>query len=118
MTSVETAVAEVQNAISEIAPELAGVIDFSKLPIDPETARAVTSAITDFDRRLHLLTVALDALNALLADGYPAVAMREVSASTLKDLQEEAARIEAALAKFESNEATSVTVTAESPVLK
>lgn len=118
MTSIGSAIAELQEAVATIEPVIAGDVDLSKIGLDGDTAQAVNAAIVDFQRRLKLLVGAVAALQALVDDGYPNLANREVSVVTLKVLQDELARIEAALAKFESNEATSVQVTADPPQLK
>jgi len=111
-TAVEQALQEIVTKMAIVAPQHEGLRDYSRLNISPETRTEVTAAITVYDRRVTVMLAAKNALTALLADGYPDLDIREVSAAVLADLKENAATIEAALAQFGSNQAAAIVSTA------
>jgi len=101
-----------------MAPAHEGLNDYSALDIKPETKAQVDAAIALYDTRKTKLEAAREGLVSLVGNGYPVLEIPDVSASVLADLQENAATIEAALAKFSSNAPTSLGLSGAPPVPK
>jgi len=99
MSAVDTALAEIVTTLAAIAPAHEGLRDFASLNIQRDTQVEVKASLTQFDRRVQLLTAARVALESLIADGVLGPP-REIGAEALKDLQQNAASIAAALALF------------------
>jgi hypothetical protein len=118
MSTVDTALGDIAAAIAALAPAHEGLRDFARLNVRPETLVEVRTAIEQYDRRLRLLTVAQSALDALVADGYPDLATRDIAAAVLADLQANAASIETALALFGAVTATTLRLSATPPTPK
>lgn len=111
--------AELQAAQAVIIPQIEGLQDFAKLPLQPDTLTAVQSATTDFSKRRDLQQAVLDALAALAADGYPDEPNRPVTQTIFTDLQTNLQEMEAAFAKFASiGQATQVVITPGTPAPK
>jgi hypothetical protein len=108
ITAVAAGLAEIVSTLATIQPQHEGLRDFGRLNLKPATQVEVTASLEQYDRRVHLLAVAQAALEALLDDGYPELAPREVAETALKDLQENARTIDAALQQFASNSATAL----------
>ena len=108
MTEVEQAIAEILARLAEFAPVLEGLRDYQRLNLQPATQTEIADAIADYERRVAKLQATVAALQDLLADGHPDLPVREISQSALRDLQENASTIQAALAKFATNAATTL----------
>jgi len=107
---------ELLEAKRVITPQIEGLHDFARLNLHPDTAAIIEQAIVDFERRLGLINVALDALDGLTNDNYPNMDVRPVLDTIYSDLQDNVSTIEAAFAKFEpEHEARTVTISADTP---
>ena len=108
MTKVDEAIVEIEAALAAMAPEHEGLRDFARLNLEPATLATVQSFTAAYDKRFAALTAALTKCRLLIEDGYPELALREIADSEFKDLQANAATIEAALAKFGSSKAVTL----------
>lgn len=111
MTAVESAISEMQDLLVVFAPEHEGLRDFARLNLLEATQVDVRKSIINYDRREVLLNAAIAALQALMADGHPTLPVRHIDMTALNDLKANAATIEAALLRFDSNAATDLTLT-------
>ena len=109
---------EIQTELDEMAPIHEGLRDFDRLNVLDDTRGQVREHIFAYDRRTGLLQNALAHLQALQADGHPDLPVRPVTPSVIADLEEQRRTIEAALAEFTSNAATSLQLEAEEPQSK
>lgn len=110
---------ELLAAQSLLIPQIEGLHDFARLNLKPDSVPVVKATTADFERRLGLLTKALESLTALSNDGYPAVDQRDVLGTIYADLQENVSTLQAAFAKFAPvAEATEATILAGDPVPK
>lgn len=100
MSAADTAVTELQTIRGTLAPQLEGLRDFQRLNLMAETQTEIELSLQQYVRRVGLLDAALDALLALIADGYPDLQVRAISETALADLRENASTIEAALSRF------------------
>ena len=107
-TQVEAALDELREALAALAPQLEGLRDYAKLELTSATAKEVATGIKEYDRRNKLMNAAVDALTVLMNDGYPDMAIRQVTGDVLAELEGNALTIAAALSRFESNQATSL----------
>lgn len=114
-TAVEAARDEIRETLARIEPEHEGLYDFARLNITPETKAVVDAAIADYDRRVAKLRSTLVEIEGLLADGYPALDVREVAGTVYNDLQAQNATIDAALAKFQPAVAANMGLAAGTP---
>jgi hypothetical protein len=118
MSAVDTAITEIQAAVADLAPRHEGLRDFARLNLQPQTIADVQAAVAVYDRRVGLMNEALAVLQRLVADGYPRLDSREVDAAVLKELQDNAATIEAALSQFAPTIPKTLGLTAGPPVPK
>lgn len=118
MSAVDTAIVEIQAALASLAPRHEGLRDFARLNLQAQTSADVQAAIAVYDRRVSLLNQSLATLQQLVADGHPTLEVREVDAAVLKDLQESAATIEAALGQFRPTIPNTLGLVASPPVPK
>lgn len=118
MTAVEQALAEIDQAIADMAPAHEGLRDYALLDIKAETKAQVNAAIGLYDQRLSHLTTTKDRLQQLLADGYPTLEIPAVEKAVYDDLKENEATIAAALARFKQNEAVSLSIVPGTPTDK
>jgi hypothetical protein len=100
--------AEIDAALAIVTPQIRGLEDLTKVSLSQPALDEVSGELADRRRRKALLDAviaALDAvdkaMDALVADGYPAIPKEEVSASVYAELQEQQADILAAIAEFE-----------------
>lgn len=108
MSEVDEAIVEIKAAIEALVPELEGLRDYARLNLKPGTAVEIQSATQDYMRRGQLLEASLEALESLVGDGYPDLAVREIAAASYQDLVDQQTTLNAALDKFASNSATSL----------
>lgn len=102
-TAVDNAIVEVQASLDALAPQHEGLRDFLKLNIDESVRPDVQAELDLYDKRVNLLNGALQAMRALVGDGYPAIPVREVTGTGFTSLQDQLTTITAALAKFTSD---------------
>lgn len=105
MSAVDQARAEVAASLAEIAPAHEGFRDYADLNrgqpggLLPATQEEVSKIILEYDQRRDLLTTALAALDALIADGHPVVPDVTIPEAAYKDLQANFETVQAALGK-------------------
>lgn len=106
--------AELVAAIAVLAPQIRGLHDFALVSITTDLAAEIAKQIAARERRRDLinhviqwLDGALQALNALQADGYPALPTAPIPAALLSELRGENTDLEAAVGLF-SEQAVSV----------
>lgn len=99
-TAVDVARQEIANKLGEYAPQHEGLRDFARLNIHPDTKLQVDALIAQYDRRTALLEAAEVALKALVDDGHPELAVRDVREVVYADLAENKTTIDAALLRF------------------
>lgn len=109
-TKVEEAIAEIDDLLARFAPQHEGLRDFARLNLGERTQEWVRQSIIHYDRRILALTNAREGLVALMADGHPDLPVVEIDPISLADLQANAATIEAALTRFASNAATTLSL--------
>ncbi len=123
--AILAAVAEIDAQLTETAPILEGLRDYSRLNIQDGTRREIDDAIGDYDRRVALLNSAkatylagLDAMTAadkaLTEDGAPTLPERQISASAIADLDDQLSTLGAARSLFVA-QATTLGLTAGEP---
>lgn len=117
-TAVDAALAEVNAALASLAPPREGLKDFDRLNIHPDTQAIVRESIVLFDQRWDLLQQLKGSLEAILNDGYPTLAVRQIPASAFEDLKDNAATIEAAFATFSEATATALGLSSGIPEIK
>jgi len=111
MSAVDTALAEVQAAITAMAPAHEGLRDYALLDLKPETKAVVDAEIARYDLRLSWLLYVEDALMNLVDNGYPTLAPAEIPEDAMEDLQENKSTIDAALGIFRPNTAVGMSLT-------
>jgi hypothetical protein len=127
-SAIEAAMAEIDAQLTEAAPKLEGLRDYSRLNIQEGTRREIDDAIGDYERRVGLLTHAravdqasLDNLvavdKALTDDGAPTLPERQISPAAIADLDEQLSTLGAARSLFVT-QATTLGLVAGEPRLK
>jgi hypothetical protein len=97
------------------APQLEGLERLARLNLTPQLMEEVQLSISQFTRRMSLIVQAQAALDALEADGYPEVDIREILGVAFDDLQDVNADIEAATTLFRDGEAVHLALVAGGP---
>lgn len=117
--AVETLRAELDLARSVLLPQFQGLTDLLHLEnvFSQETRSILRREWRDHGRRLSLIGDALSALDALDADGYPAMPPTTVSSEVMAELKAQQDAIAAALAEFNAA-AFTVTITPGTPIDK
>jgi hypothetical protein len=116
---IEPARDELAAALASSAPQIEGLEDFLRLNLLPEAQAEVSTAHMRVQQRRDLETAALVALNALLADGYPAPIIEEVPGFVIDNLVEQQTTLQAAIKHFTPlAPATSFDLTAGKPTPK
>lgn len=111
---VDEALEELQKAVADSTPLIEGLKDYQRLNLQEATKAVIDEALDHHGRRDSLLRQAVQALEQLLADGYPEVPVHEVAESVYEDLAENNRTIDVAFAHFKSPEqATSLNPTAK-----
>lgn len=112
MPLLEDLLVELEAARDSIVPQIEGLNDYLSLNLKDETKQVVGSVKIAFMTRKEALDSAIEALESLKDNGYPAVDNQSVNQTVYDDLKENAETIEAALAKFEViGEAVTATIT-------
>lgn len=118
MSKADDAIVEIDAQLAILGPELEGLQDYARLNIQSQTREDVNVDIGRYTRRITKLNDARASLVLLVDDGHPGIPVQEVKAAVLRDLQAQENSIRLALARFASNEASSVTLTAGEPISK
>lgn len=112
MSKVDEALVEIQAQIDALEPQLEGLNDLDALDLGNEASNEISTAIQDYTRRQIRLNTAKVALESLVADGYPDMEVRQISADALADIQANVDTILAARAQFTSEAASSLAMSA------
>ena len=118
MSKVEEAIVEIDLALLAMASVHEGLRDYSRLNLGPEALVVVQAELDRYDARFTLLGTTKTALEALVADGYPALVIPAVTETVLNDLRANASTIEAALTQFTTNAAGNLGLSGSEPELK
>jgi hypothetical protein len=100
MSKVDEALVEIDAALADIALPLEGLEDYLALDLGPEAKAIVQQVHDQYAQRQAFLVAAKTWLETLVADGYPALPVYDVSLTVMADLEAQQASIAAALAKF------------------
>lgn len=106
-TLVEQALAEIEAALTALAPPREGYKDLAKL-VQPDHVEAVNRVVLNFDRRWDLLKDVERVINLLRTDGYPTLPDNAVPAEVYADMRENTGTVDAAFAATPSSEAASL----------
>lgn len=98
--TLEAALAEITQAIADMAPVHEGLRDYQRLNLTPDAQVDVAQALALYDERWALLMGAKTNLEGLLAAGYPALDVPPVSLAVYDDLVANHSTILAALEMF------------------
>ncbi len=110
--SSDAVVAEITAQRVAIAPQVRGMdLMMSDAKVSAEMRAEVQIVHDARTHRDHLCMAAVDALNALKADGYPALPSVQIQNSLLAEMQEENADLDAALAVFSQQPAIAISPT-------
>jgi hypothetical protein len=115
VSAVTDALAEIAAAVAALATPHEGLRDWTRINLQAPAAAEIRAALAQFDKRAAALAAAKAALEALVADGYPALEPRPVDAAVLGDLRDNAATIAAAFALFTPVTAAVLNLTAGPP---
>ncbi len=118
--------AELTIALNLINLQIDGLDDMTRATMSPETVQAVSTQLSERQRRRDLILAVLATLDAVLvalvaldADGYPALPKAVVLGSLFDELQKENTAIEAAVGIFEAEPlASKIVATFGEAVLK
>jgi len=99
-SAVGPALAEIDDLIVQITPQLEGLYDYRRLNLEQEAMAEIVAAITLYEARLDHLHMAKASLETLEKDGHPDFPVREISQAALADLQANKSTIAAALGRF------------------
>jgi hypothetical protein len=120
-TEVDSALAEITDALATIGPEIEGLLDYDRMldkPEEKDAKNAVAELYQQYKRRSDKLTIAKDALNDLLSDGYPAVESGHVSSEVLATLTDNRDTVLAAFGQFVADQVSGGDITLGDPVPK
>jgi len=118
MSKAQEAIAEIDASLAEMAPRHEGLRDYAALNLHEATKALVEEEIRRYDTRTEKLHAARAAILDLVENGHPALDVREVDQAIYADLRENAATIEAALARFSPNTAATLGLSATPPEQK
>lgn len=106
-SAIDTLAAEAQAAAIPVAAVLEGLQDYLSFILRSDTRDQVDALLAEYQRRRdlladlgHVLATSRAAIEALLADGYPALATREVALEVLSDLDGNLTSLSAAHGRF------------------
>lgn len=118
-SNVSGALREVDEAILVIGPEIVGLESLSNDNLSAETEQFLAEEIERRRRLLGLYRQALEALEALAAEDFPAVEDTVVPAAVAEELAAHRRAIEAAIAGFAAQEpARTLTIALGDPTAK
>lgn len=117
--------AELVAALAVLAPEIRGLHDLVTVSISDALKTQISIRIAIRERRrdliegvLSFLDGAVEARDALEADGYPALPKAMIDPRLFSELQGEESDLDAAVALFESGNATTISVNLGEPTEK
>jgi|SRR5215831_2488593 len=112
-TATEAARAEQRAAMAAIEPMIAGLVNYLRIDLTPETRAKVQALLDEYNSRHAALDTAQRGNDGLLGNlGYPDVPKSTVIADIFANLQQELAETQAAFGQFLSeSEATAAQVT-------
>lgn len=117
--------AELRKANAALNPQLRGLQDLMHVSISDALKAQVQLGITTYSRRhdlitdvLNAITVLEEAVNALVADGYPTLTPIDLSPALWRELQGQSSDIDSGIAVFELAPATSIEIRLGDPVTK
>jgi hypothetical protein len=102
VTAVEQAIVEIAGRLARFAPILEGLRDYGRLNLEPPARTVILERTDDYVRRIGFLEAAKAALEQLVSDGHPDMAVQHVNADVFADLSGNASTIEAALEQFDT----------------
>lgn len=112
-TAIESLATEVDEAALPVAATLEGLEDYLSLDLRPDTRAEVSALLAEYQRRrdllaalTHALATTRAAIGALLADGHPQLATREVALDVLSDLDANLVSLSAAHGSFSARALT------------
>lgn len=124
---IDSLATEVQAATLPVAATLEGLEDYLNLDLGADTQAEVTALLGDYQRRrdllgalAHSLATTRAAIEAVLADGHPTLATREVAPEVLVDLDANLVSLSAAHGSFSARALTTdgaIAIGPEIPVL-
>jgi hypothetical protein len=115
MTLVDDALGEVRERMAFLGPIYEGLQDYNRLNILAPTRKIVQESIEDYSQRLLLLQAVEAALLALIEDGHPDIAVREIPQAAVDDLEINKSTIGAARAIFASGQAVTLSTSGGNP---
>lgn len=117
--AVDVVLEELRTAALVLEAQIQGLIYLIDINSNnAELVELLTTELEDHVRRKKLVDAAIDALEALNADGYPDMPQAEISSGLYASMQTQREQIDAAIAQFTpvESEAASVTVELGEPV--
>lgn len=119
MSKASEAAIEIGAHLGTVAPVHEGLRDYSRLVLKGDAPQAISQALREYDERKKLADAAKTAIDALIADGYPSLPKFALPPDVMAELREQSTTIAAALAQaFEADQAGTLGMTADPPVLK
>ena len=115
---IELLIRELAAARDELTDPIEGMDDLLLLDIVPVTRSAVTEIRTELVERKERLTAAIEALQALIKDGYPAVPDLEAEPGVLADVSDQVRTVTKAREFFREPRAKSLGLSASTPEFK
>jgi hypothetical protein len=117
--------AELTAALQVLAPQIRGLHDLAAVSISPDLKAEIATQIAERERRRDLISTviqwldgAVQALNALANDGYPALPSAPIPPALFSELQGEETDLDAAVALFTAQQATTLSVSLGEPTAK
>lgn len=98
-----------------ITPIIEGLEDFRRLNLETEARTLVTQQIRSYQERNTRLLAAIEAVEALIATGYPMLELTELPQGILDELQANMETLAAALATFTAGQAAQLGLAAQPP---
>jgi hypothetical protein len=99
-SNLDSLLAELEAAQAVLAPRIRGMTSLSNDSLSPELLAQINQEIADLQRRDGLLSAAIAALDALVADGYPDVPPAVLPGNLFEELSGDVSDIQAGAAGF------------------
>ena len=107
---------ELLAAQNVLGPQIEGLRDFARLNLQAGTQAIIQEVTAGADRRMVLVSAALEAINNLSADSYPELPAKTIDEASYNDLAANVTTIQAAFGKFAKvEEAANVEIEAGMP---
>jgi hypothetical protein len=91
---------EMITKLAFLHPRIDGIQDFTKIALGGQTMQYLQREIVTYSRRRDLCQAALDAVNAVLADGYPLLTKQLLPDACVDELRDELGDIEMVITQF------------------